>query len=891
MPLPTNPLKPLLIETYQLPNGLPVYLLEDHALPVVAVNINYRAGSKDEKPGKTGLAHLFEHMMFQGSAHHPAGYFRPLQDAGGTVNGGTSSDRTRYWEFLPAAWLERALWLESDRMGFLLEALDEERLRNQIEVVQNERRQSYENRPYGLVMEKVMAALYPPGHPYSWPTIGWMEDIASFTLEDLRQFFRSYYAPNNASLCLAGDFDPAAAKAMVERLFGTLPPGPPVMRPGQWQPALAGEIRLHIQDRVQLPRTYLAWPTVPIFSRDDAALDVFAMILGEGKTSRLHQQLVYEKQAAQEVMAYHHTGQVAGHFMLVLTPRPGHDAEKLEESALEIIHVMINQGISQDELQRALAGLVSSFVQNTGRLGGFSGLSDKLNEYVHYLGEPDRFCWDLDRYLALTPAQVAEAGQRYLREGRVLARVEPFPAWQPAAPAIPPDRSALPGAGSQAAFRLPARQSFFLSNGLPVTLVEQHRAPLVAAGVMIRCGSAADPENRWGLADLTADLLLEGAAGRGSRAFAEELDRLGASLTAAAGRDAVSLYLSSLQTVFPEALALLAAATWQPAFSPEEQERIRRRKLIRLAQLSDQPQYLAQLAFQRMVFDGHPYGHPGPGLAGHLRETGRNDVPDFWRTYFQPANARLVVAGDITRSELEPLLESSFGGWTPGPPPAFADAVPVTPRERTIYLVDKPGAVQSVIVAGLPGPARTTPDYPALETLNAVLGGQFVSRLNLKLREEHGFTYGASSSFSYHLLGGWFQLTAAVKTETTAAAVQVINQEMAALAGERPVTEDEVVYARNSLVNGYEKRFETAEQLLRELIPVVFYGLPPDELETLPLRLAAVTREEVQRGTVRLPAERLAVVVAGDRALIRPALLALNLGPVVDVSPEGSRLA
>ncbi|MEN6631627.1 MAG: pitrilysin family protein, partial [Candidatus Polarisedimenticolia bacterium] len=343
-----NPLPKLKIDEYRLSNGLTVFLLEDHSAPTVAVNINYMVGSKDEKPGRTGFAHLFEHMMFQASGHRPGLYINAIQEIGGAVNGGTNSDRTRYWEVVPAGYLERALWLEADRMGYLLDALDKERLDNQISVVQNEKRQNYDNRPYGLVREKIASVLYPDNHPYHWLTIGSMADLSASSVDDVKEFFRAYYTPNNAALCIAGDFDPAAAKALVEKYFGSLPPGPPVSRPGRWTPRLEGETELFIQDRVELARTQIVWATPPVFDADEAALNVFGQILGGGKTSRLYKRLVHELGIAQDVSASNDARQLAGEFQILLVPKPGRTLAEVEREARAVLAEALDKGVSAE---------------------------------------------------------------------------------------------------------------------------------------------------------------------------------------------------------------------------------------------------------------------------------------------------------------------------------------------------------------------------------------------------------------------------------------------------------------------------------------------------------------------------------------------------------------
>ncbi len=875
-----NPLRSIPVETFRLSNGLTVFVVPDRAIPLVAVNINYSVGSKDERPGKTGLAHLFEHMMFQGSGHWNDNYNRPLQEVGGTVNGGTSTDRTRYWEVVPAGYLERALWLESDRMGFLLDALTQERLDNQRSVVKNERRQNYENRPYGLVREKITAVLYPPHHPYHWPTIGSMADLDGTTLDDVRTFFRTYYAPNNASLCIAGDVDVAAARELVERLFGEIAPGPPVARPARWTPRLPGEVHLDIEDRVELPRTQMIWHGAPAYSADEPALDLFGRVLGSGKTSRLYRRLVHDLQIAQDGSASHGGAELAGTFSITITPRPGHSLEELEAAACAVLEEMLEDGITAAELERTQVALAADFVKSMENIGGFTGISDRVNEYFHLLREPDRFRWDLQRYLDLGPGQVVEIARAYLGERRLVARVTPLPKLS-AAPSRAAGRGALPGRAPENAFALPPRRRLRLSNGLDVLLVEHRKLPVIEAALFIRSGGARDPEGRHGLASMTAGLLTEGAAGRSAQELAERTEALGAELELGAWPDDSMATLSVLKPRAAEAFALLADVVARPDFPDHELERTRQRRLVRFQQLLDAPEYLGGLALARVMFGGHPYGHLSMGSPEGIAAITRDDLQRFWRGHFVPGNATLLVVGDVTPDELMRLLEPSLGTWDgeAADLPPLPDTGPHGPR--TIYLVDKPKAPQSMLLVAQPGPPRKTRDHAALELLNAAFGGQFISRLNMNLREEKGYTYGVRSSFDYRHAGGTFSVRAQVETAVTVPALREIVAEFEALAGARPLSAEEITAARGAIVDGYAKRFETPTQIAHELADVVLYGLAEDAPEAFPREVAAATPEslaELARRTLR--PDGLALIVVGDVATVRPELEASGLGPV-----------
>jgi zinc protease len=415
-------------QKHVLPNGLNVILHEDHSVPIVGVNLWYHVGSGREKPGKTGFAHLFEHMMFQGSEHVEKGeHFKFLQEAGGTLNGSTNTDRTNYWELVPSNFLELALYLESDRMGFLLDAMDQVKLDNQRDVVKNERRQNYENRPYGLAGKLISENLFPPDHPYHWLTIGTQEDLSNATLDDVMEFFRQYYGPNNASLCIGGDIDVKKTKELVENYFGGLKKIPDVPSIQPRGTTVAGEKYLTMEDHVQLPRLYLAWLSVPNYACDDAELDLLASILARGKNSRLYKALVYEKQIAQDVSAFESGGEIAGEFHIIATAKPGHTLEELKTAIDEVIEGMKNGGVQSRELERAKNGFKAEFVYRLQSVGGFGGRTDVLNQYNVFLGDPGYFEKDLERYQKASAAEIQGVAQKYLKQdGRIILSVVPF---------------------------------------------------------------------------------------------------------------------------------------------------------------------------------------------------------------------------------------------------------------------------------------------------------------------------------------------------------------------------------------------------------------------------------------------------------------------------------
>jgi zinc protease len=743
------------------------------------------------------------------------------------------------------------------------------------------------------VWEKTLAVLYPATHPYNWATIGSMEDLTAATLDDVKDFFKTYYAPNNASMALVGDFDTRAAKAVVEKLFGAIPPGPPVSRVDRWVPRLQNDVDLVVQDRVQLPRMYFSWHTVPIYDGDDAALDAFSQVLGGGKTSRLYQELVYKRQIAQDAVAFHMSSQVAGVFQMMLTPRPGHTTAEVEAAAKEVLDLALEKGITAEELERVRTSTMADFVRAMQSIGGFGGIADRLNSYHHHLGNPEKFGWDLQRYLDLDQDRVLETARKYLRAPRVAVRVVPLGEMEastsPEATTL--DRTKMPAKGPESAFHLPTRERFTMANGMQVFLVEHHALPLVSFSMVVPGGSTAEPEGEAGLSSLVAALMQEGAGGRTSKELADAVEALGAQLDLQASTDAMVAQLSTLKGKMDESLALMADVILRPDFPADELERQRTRRLVQLRQVLDQPQYIAYTVGQKVIFGSHPYGRPALGTPEAVAAITLDDVKGFWKGQFVAGNARLIVVGDVTRAEVEAALTKAFGTWAKGSTAAVS--VPPIPaaRARTIYLVDKPGAAQSVILAGLPGVARTTPDYAALEVVNTALGGQFVSRLNLNLREDKGYTYGARTRFDYGVSGGDFVASAPVQTKVTAPALKEMLTELADIAGKRPLTKEELAYSVGSIVNGYARRFATPGQIASELGDVVLYGLPDDAPETFPGQIQAVTIADATRvAGLRIPADKVAIVVVGDAKAIRADLEALKVGTIVELDREGNPL-
>ena len=878
-------------EKFTLPNGLDVILHEDHSLPVAAVNVWYHVGSKNEEPGRTGFAHLFEHVMFEGSKHHKGSFFDPLQKVGANLNGSTTPDRTNYWENVPSNYLELALWLESDRMGFLLDALDQKAFDIQRDVVKNERRQSYENRPYGMAYLALQPTVFPAPHPYNWPTIGSQEDLDAAELDDIKNFFRKFYAPSNASIAIAGDIDPDGTRRLVERYFGDLPPGPPINRIHRMDSELSGEASLVLRDRVQLPRLYLVWPTAPAFDDEDPALEVLSAILGDGKSSRLYRSLVYERRIARDVSVYHYGQEIAGEFFVQVTANAGQSLEAIEAIVREELESLRQSGPGDHELQRAKNRIESQHVRQLERVGGFGGRADQLNYYNTYTGDPSGINTDLDRYLAVTADDVRRVASASLGENMV--RLTVLPEEQLTAESTALDRTAMPDAAPSPSFSPPVPTRATLSNGMKVVIVEKPGLPVVAQGLLLQAGGITDPADKPGVASLTAAMLTEGTAARTSRQISDEMEFLGSQLRASASREFASLSTETLTAHWQRALEIMADVVQNPTFPADEFDRVRNERLTDLSRIADSPQAIAGRASQALLFGaGTRYGHPLSGTETAVKAFTRDDLAAHHAANYSPEGTTLMLVGDITRDAAIEQAEAAFGGWQPGATSDSDGDADSTPDDgtTTIYLADKPGAPQSVIRAGYLTVPRHHPDYLALNLLNYILGGQFSARLNMNLRQDKGYSYGYMSSIEW--LTGPSALSAggSVQTEVTKESVAETVKEFEEIRSARPVTDEEFTDAVNGILRGLPNQFETHGQVLNQLVRLVAFDLPDDYFSNYAAEVANLTLEDIHRvAEEHIKAGALKIVVAGDAESIEPSLRELGL-PLVRIDYEGAKL-
>src|ERR1700722_8098226 len=658
-------------DRYTLSNGLEVLLHEDHKLPIVAVDIWYHVGPVKERAGRTGFAHLFEHMMFEGSKHvGEKAHFKDLEAAGATdINGTTSFDRTNYFETVPANQLETALWLESDRMGFLLDTLDRAKLTNQRDVVRNEKRQG-EGTPYGIVGEEIYHQLFPKEHPYYADVIGSHADVEAARLNDVREFFTQYYAPNNATMAIAGDYDAATIKALIEKYFGPIPKGPDVQVTPVATPPITAERRTVVTDTVQLPKVILAWLAPSAFTAGDADADIAAHILGGGKSSRMYRELVYKQQIAQSASCYNDAESLASTFECDLIAKPGVTPAQLEAEAEKIIDACAESGPKAEEVEWSRNKVETGLISGLQRLGGFGGVADQLNYYNQYTGDPGYLPKDLARYDAVTPASVQQIAKATLgKDQRVVvygvpgkkvlddvprspedtdANVKITPQHTPEFEAAEAWRATPPKPGPQRPLVLPKPTVFTLENGLTVYLVERHELPIVSVQLMTLAGGAANPPGRPGLAGITAALLTEGTDKRSAEEIANEASLLGTDLGSSSSTDSARLSISLLSRHIGKGLELLADSAEHPAFPATDLERIRASRLTALVQQQDNPVQLALRAGALNLFGAqNPYGYDALGTAASLHAISKDDIAGFYAQHYGPKGSLLELTGDV----------------------------------------------------------------------------------------------------------------------------------------------------------------------------------------------------------------------------------------------------
>ena len=876
-------------QKFVLDNGLTVVVHEDHKAPIVAVNVWYHVGSKNEKPGKTGFAHLFEHLMFGGSEHAPGRYIDAMEKIGATdLNGTTNPDRTNYFENVPTSALDYTLWLESDRMGHLLGTFDEKTLNLQRGVVQNEKRQG-ENQPYGVTRQLLTQNTYPAGHPYSWTTIGDMADLDAASLQDVKDWFKTYYGPSNVVLVLAGDIDLKTAKEKVQKYFGDIPPGPPVAHQEAWIAKMTGTHRQKVQDRVPQARIYKVWNIPEFGSAEEDYLDLVSDCLSQGKTSRLYKRLVYDDQIATDANAFIDPREIGGQFRIQATARPGQDLAQVEKEVDEELARFLKDGPTPEELQRVKAQYEANFIRGIERIGGFGGKSDRLAINQVFRGSPDAYKETLKRVREATPEDLKAAANRWLSDGVYILEVHPFPEYKEAATGA--DRSKAPDTGTPPALKLPKLQRATLSNGMKVILAERHEVPLVNFWLATDAGYAADQLASPGTASMTMALLTGGTSSRNALEISDQLALLGAQLQAYSNLDLSIVRLSALKTMLDPSLELYADVILHPSFPESDFKLQQKQQLAAIKREQNTPTQMALRVFPGLIYGaGHPYGNPltGSGTSESVAKLTREDLAKFHQAWFKPNNATLVIVGDTTLAEVTPRIEKLFAGWKQGQVPKKDLKTVALAAKPVVYLMDKPGALQSVIIAGSVAPPTGNPKEIAIEAMNDGLGGMFSSRLNSDLREEKHWSYGVTSFLNDARGQRPFIALSPVQTDKTKESMAEMNKQFRAIVGDRPLNGEELKTIQDSETLSLPGSRETLNSVGTSIIDLVQFGLPDDYYETFAGKVRALKTGDVEDAakTVVHP-DNLIWVVVGDRAKIEAGIRELGYGEVRILSPEG----
>jgi zinc protease len=847
------------IETYELSNGCKVVFYEDWRLPEVAINIMFHLGSKDEKEGERGYAHLFEHLMFQGSLNSPVDYFKALEKYGARVNGGTSEDRTIYWEVVPKGVLEYVLFLESDRLKTLFPFVTKERLLNQIEVVKNEKRQIVENQPYGVADEAISELLFPEGHPYRHPVIGYFEDLDNATLEKMKSFFDRFYVPKNASIAICGDIEKNKTFDLLEKYFGSIPAGkyyPPMK---EWIPQIKGNPSLSVESNVELKKIFYLWAVPSFFSEESRKLFLLSRLLSKGKDSPLQKKLVVENPLCQSVAASLFNGEVCSVFSITATLRKSDDEEKVENIIFDEIEKLKASGIEKEELNSILRGVESARLKGLENLGGFGGLSDTLNFYQLYYGNPNYFEREFAELLETKTKEVDETFKKRLSTSDY------------AKLSINPRRSVKsfavekPEVKLLSDFRLKIPSSEKLENGAFIYKLKENHIPFSTFLFMFKKGSKNDPKEKLGLAGMVCDLLDEGSKGKTNIEIAKELKEIGAFYETDCDSETISLSMS-MPTKFEEkGLEILLTMVLHPDFPEEELERVKKLKKTAILKDLKDPETVGTKISQMVLWGkDSPYGHLAEGKISTIEKITRDEVVSFYQDISAPKNIAFLAIGGFNESRVD-FIKKEIGNCPQkrcslGDPPK-----PTSERKSRLYFVNFKNLPSAFICAFTATVERNSPVFPSLSIFNMILGGQFTSRLNKKMREEKGYTYGVKTYFLFQKGDlPWF-LNTTVELNKTQEAVSDILCEIDKMAAGAPPTKDEFEEAKNGFLARFIQNFETQEERALNFGQLIAYGFPLDFYDKYYERFAKTTLDEVIENSKEVfKKENISFLIVGD---------------------------
>ncbi|HSK73030.1 MAG TPA: pitrilysin family protein [Pyrinomonadaceae bacterium] len=872
---------------FVLDNGLTLLVHTDHSVPIVGVNMWYHVGSRNEKRGRTGFAHLFEHFFFNGSENYPHGFREAMDDLGANNrNGTTSTDRTNFFEDVPVSALERTLYLEADRMGFLAGHISKEMLERERGVVQNEKRQG-ENAPYGKVFSEINDKLYPYSHPYSWSVIGSMEDLSAATLEDVKEWYRTYYGPNNAVISLAGDITPERALELVKKYFNGIPAGPPLPRTEKWIPTLDRNIRDEMEDRVPQARIYRVYHAPTWKDPELQQLGLFADVLSGSKSSRLDRRLVYEKELATDVSAGVGERELGSIFIITATVKPGVNPADVEREIDSVVNEMLEKGVTVEELKRSQNRNLADFLRGAERLGGFGGRSDILAQSQTYGDSPDFYLNRLEWMATATPAQIKATAGKWLRANHYTMLVKPFAKLSAGKTDV--DRKILPSLGNAPEIKFPEVQRAKLKNGLNVVLLERHSTPIVNVALAADAGIASDTPAKAGAATLALDLMDEGTKTRNAFQIVDELDSLGARLFTSSGLDMSFVRLQATSENLRPSLRIMADVVLNPAFPADQFSIQKQRRLSQIGLEKANPSALAFRIMPTILYGGnHAYGKPSSGTEATVQGITREDLMRWHEQWFKPGSSTVIVTGDTTMQNILPMLEEAFGSWKAGTAPQKNLATVGKTPGKKVYLIDKPDAPQSTIVAAHISEPSGQPEDLAAAPVFQNFGGMATSRLNRNLRLEKHWSYGASGQLRSSRGQRAFLVIAPVQTDKTKESMVEVIKEIRDAAGNRPITGEEFQSIMRNMTSRLPGRFETLSAVEGAAIDLVSYNLPDDYWSKYGTNMRGLTEQQLADAAKKFvrPDEVIWIVI-GDLRKIESGVRELGFGEVIKLNADG----
>ncbi|MBT8487839.1 MAG: insulinase family protein [Gemmatimonadetes bacterium] len=907
---------------YQLPNGLNVVLHEDRSDPIAAVAILYHVGSGREVPGRTGFAHLFEHMMFQASQNVGQDqFFQKIQAAGGTLNGGTSFDQTIYFQVVPNNALEMVLWLEADRMGYLLPTVTDEAFLNQQEVVQNEKRQRVDNQPYGHTTHVLGKLLYPDDHPYNWNVIGSFEDLANASITDIHEFFQTWYGPNNATLVVAGDFDVDETRAWIERYFGELPSGPTMADPAPRPPVVSSTVHVyHEDDFASSPELNLVFPTVEQFNDDAYPLQLLGLLLSDGQSSPLYRTIVEEGRLAPSASAFQSSLEIAGTFRFRIRTFPAVDLTDVEQAVYAALERFETEGFDEDDLDRIKARYETGFYNG---ISSVLGKSFQLALYNEFAGSPGYLGEDLQRYMDVTQDDVWRVYRQYIEgqnyvatsfvpQGQVELVVdgsELFPieeeeiesagvagtqrlAENVEVPEVPSafDRSVEPSKGPAPSVDPPSVWTHTYANGLTLLGIEQKELPLVQFNLTLRGGMLADDPERVGVANLITDLMMQGTARRTPVELEQAIDALGATISMSTGDESITIVANTLRSRLGDVYGLFEEILLEPRWDATEFERIQRETVESLNRRQTNPAAVASDVFRRVLYgDDHILANNTLGSAEAVQSFTTEDLRAFYDANFAPNVSHIAIVGDIGQAEAIELFRPLESNWARKTVELPVYAEPEALEQPTVFFVDVPQARQSEIRVGHLGVARDHEDYYPIQVMNYMLGGNFNSRVNMILREEKGYTYGARSQFAASEYPGPFVASSAVRSNVTLESAEIFRDEIARYRD--GITPEDLQFTRSAMIASNARRFETLGALRSMLGSIARYDLPHDYIQREEEVVAGMTLDrhrELARRYIDL--DRMIYLVVGDAETQLDRLKELGFGDPILLDRNGRRV-